>query len=182
MKVGSNIIGHGDHMNISIGQLRRLTIGVELVNRPSLIFLDEPTSGLDSYLASTVVTGLKNLAAQGHTIVCTIHQPSCDIFYGFSKLLLMSSGMPVYFGDTQTCIAYFVERLHCEVPSSSVNPAEFVVDIAAAAAAAASTSGSDHPTTAQLCEMLFSTWDPTDKELIDARYDKVRRCCCCFVA
>lgn len=178
MKVGSNIIGHGDHMNISVGQLRRLTIGVELVNKPSLIFLDEPTSGLDSYLASTVVTGLKNLAVQGHTIVCTIHQPSCDIFYGFSKLLLMSSGMPVYFGDTQTCITYFVERIHCQVPSSSVNPAEFVVDIAAAAAAAAAAttngSDSDHPTTVQLSEMLFNTWDPADKELIHAPHDTVR--------
>jgi ABC-type multidrug transport system ATPase subunit len=42
--VENNLIGSGDHMNLSVGQVRRLTIGVELVSRPSLIFLDEPTS------------------------------------------------------------------------------------------------------------------------------------------
>jgi ABC-type multidrug transport system ATPase subunit len=79
----------GDSM-LSRGQIRRLTIGVEIVNSPSMIFLDEPTTGLDSYLALSVVKSLRALAKSGRTLMCTIHSPSPALFAKFDKLLLLS--------------------------------------------------------------------------------------------
>ena len=55
---------------------KRLTIGVELASRPSLLFLHEPTSGLDAQSAWHLVRFLRKLADRGQAILCTIHQPS----------------------------------------------------------------------------------------------------------
>jgi ABC-type multidrug transport system ATPase subunit len=125
--IGDNYIGTFEERTISLGQLRRVTIGVEIVHRPSVIFLDEPTSGLDSYLASTVVDGLKTLSLSQRTICCTIHQPSAKVFEKFDKLLLLSSGFPIYFGPISQCQTHF-ERIG--YVSEHTNPAEFVLEIA----------------------------------------------------
>jgi len=69
----------------SVEQMKRLTIGVELAAQPSVIFLDEPTSGL---------------ADSGRTIICTIHQPSAEVFYLFDRLLLLQrGGQTAFYGD-----------------------------------------------------------------------------------
>ena len=77
---------------LSTEQKKRVTIGVELVANPSLIFLDEPTSGLDSRAASIVIRVIKKLAETGRTIICTIHQPSFAIFQKFDNLYLLKRG------------------------------------------------------------------------------------------
>ena len=58
----------------------RLTIAVELVANPSIVFMDEPTSGLDARAAAIVMRTVRNTVNTGRTVVCTIHQPSVDIF------------------------------------------------------------------------------------------------------
>lgn len=94
-------------------QKKRLTIGVELAARPSLLFfLDEPTSGLDSQAAWNVVRFLRKLADAGQAILCTIHQPSAILFEEFDEVLLLKAGgKVVYHGelgnDSQTMIGYF---------------------------------------------------------------------------
>ena len=77
---------------LSTEQRKRLTIGVELVSNPSLIFLDEPTSGLDSRSALNVIRVVQKLAKTGRTIICTIHQPSLALFQHFDNLLLLKRG------------------------------------------------------------------------------------------
>jgi energy-coupling factor transporter ATP-binding protein EcfA2/ABC-type multidrug transport system permease subunit len=72
--------------------MKRLTIGVELAAQPSVLFLDEPTSGLDARSAKLIMDGFRNVADSGRTIVCTIHQPSSDVFYLFDHLLLLKRG------------------------------------------------------------------------------------------
>ena len=67
-------IGEVGQGGISGGERRRLSFATEIISNPSLIFLDEPTSGLDSYLAESIVTTLSNMARNGRTLVCTIHQ------------------------------------------------------------------------------------------------------------
>ncbi len=65
---------------LSVEQRKRLTIAVELVANPSIVFMDEPTSGLDARAAAIVMRTVRNTVDTGRTVVCTIHQPSIDIF------------------------------------------------------------------------------------------------------
>ncbi|DAZ97150.1 TPA: hypothetical protein N0F65_004764 [Lagenidium giganteum] len=84
----------------SLEQFKRLTIGVELAAQPSVLFLDEPTSGLDARSAKLIMDGVRKVANTGRTVVCTIHQPSTDIFLLFDSLLLLrKGGQTVYFGQ-----------------------------------------------------------------------------------
>ena len=78
--------------SLSVEQAKRLTIGVELVANPSVVFLDEPTSGLDARAASVVMRTVRRIGSDGRTVIATIHQPSQLIFYSFDKLLLMKRG------------------------------------------------------------------------------------------
>ncbi|KDP36997.1 hypothetical protein JCGZ_06053 [Jatropha curcas] len=68
---------------LSTEQRKRLTIAVELVANPSIIFMDEPTSGLDARAAAIVMRTVT--VDTGRTVVCTIHQPSIDIFEAFDE-------------------------------------------------------------------------------------------------
>ncbi|KVH92999.1 AAA+ ATPase domain-containing protein [Cynara cardunculus var. scolymus] len=72
---------------LSTEQRKRLTIAVELVANPSIIFMDEPTSGLDARAAAIVMRTVRNTVDTGRTVVCTIHQPSVDIFEAFDENL-----------------------------------------------------------------------------------------------
>lgn len=54
--------------------------------------LKKPTSGLDSFGAERVVKAVRNIAARGTSVICTIHQPSASIFRMFSHLLLLKKG------------------------------------------------------------------------------------------
>lgn len=70
---------------LSTEQRKRLTVAVELVANPSIIFMDEPTSGLDARAAAIVMRTVRNTVDTGRTVVCTIHQPSIDIFEAFDE-------------------------------------------------------------------------------------------------
>ncbi|RLN54610.1 hypothetical protein BBJ28_00021986, partial [Nothophytophthora sp. Chile5] len=84
----------------SVEQMKRLTIGVELAAQPSVIFLDEPTSGLDARSAKLIMDGVRKVADSGRTIICTIHQPSSEVFFLFDSLLLLKrGGETVFYGD-----------------------------------------------------------------------------------
>jgi energy-coupling factor transporter ATP-binding protein EcfA2 len=64
------------------------------------VFQDEPTSGLDSRAALIVCRVIRKIARRGRAVVCTIHQPSAELFAMFDRLLLLKSGgKEVYFGD-----------------------------------------------------------------------------------
>ena len=97
------IIGSPEKKVLSGGQRKRVNIALELINDTPVIFLDEPTSGLSSYDAENVVILLKKLAAEGKTIITTIHQPSLDVFKQFDNLIMISRdrggrGALAYFG------------------------------------------------------------------------------------
>ena len=72
---------------LSTEQRKRLTIAVELVSNPSIIFMDEPTTGLDARAAAIVMRTVRNTVDTGRTVVCTIHQPSIDIFEAFDEVI-----------------------------------------------------------------------------------------------
>ncbi|KAG7378298.1 hypothetical protein PHYBOEH_000429 [Phytophthora boehmeriae] len=117
----------------SLEQMKRLTIGVELAAQPSVIFLDEPTSGLDARSAKLIMTGVRKVADSGRTIICTIHQPSADVFYLFDSLLLLKrGGETVFFGDLgkncRNLIDYF-EGIPGVIPlPAGYNPAAWMLE------------------------------------------------------
>ena len=102
-KVGNFLI-----RGVSGGQRRRVSIASELVTDPKVIVLDEPTSGLDSESARKIMEQLLTLAKKGRkTIVCTIHQPSSELFSQFDKVLLLSAGRTVYLGKASESVQFF---------------------------------------------------------------------------
>lgn len=113
---------------LGVEQRKRLTIGVELVSKPTLLFLDEPTSGLDGQSSYLIVSFLRKLAAAGQAVLCTIHQPSASLFARFDQLLLLKAGgNMVYFGAVDELSEYF-SKAGVEIPKD-VNPAERMIDI-----------------------------------------------------
>ena len=82
------MVGVPGQSGLSTEQRKRLTVAVELVANPSIIFMDEPTTGLDARAAAIVMRAVKNVAETGRTIVCTIHQPSIDIFEAFDEVII----------------------------------------------------------------------------------------------
>jgi len=82
------LVGIPGVSGLSTEQRKRLTIAVELVTNPSIIFMDEPTSGLDARAAAIVMRAVRNIVDTGRTVVCTIHQPSIDIFEAFDEVHL----------------------------------------------------------------------------------------------
>ncbi|OQE43412.1 hypothetical protein PENCOP_c003G07407 [Penicillium coprophilum] len=123
--------------SLNVEQKKRVTIGVELAAKPSLLlFLDEPTSGLDSQAAFSIVRFLKKLSQAGQAIVCTIHQPSSMIIQQFDMILALNpGGNTFYFGpvgkEGSSVIKYFGERGFVCPPSKNV--AEFILETAAKA-------------------------------------------------
>ncbi|KAH0777901.1 hypothetical protein KY290_009312 [Solanum tuberosum] len=102
-----NLIGNWHLRGISGGEKKRLSIALEIITQPQLLFLDEPTSGLDSASAYFVVQVLKNIACGGRTIICSIHQPSSEVFALFDDLFLLSSGETIYFGEAKLAVEFF---------------------------------------------------------------------------
>lgn len=87
-EIKDNLVGIPGTNGLSIEQRRRLTLAVELVANPSIMFIDEPTSGLDARTAAIVMRAVKNVVDTGRTVVCTIHQPSTNIFESFDEVNL----------------------------------------------------------------------------------------------
>ncbi|GLB10046.1 hypothetical protein AtubIFM57258_005985 [Aspergillus tubingensis] len=123
--------------SLNVEQKKRVTIGVELAAKPSLLlFLDEPTSGLDSQAAFSIVRFLKKLSQAGQAIVCTIHQPSSMLIQQFDMILALNpGGNTFYFGpvghEGRDVIKYFADRGVVCPPSKNV--AEFILETAAKA-------------------------------------------------
>ncbi|ROT38353.1 ABC transporter [Sodiomyces alkalinus F11] len=122
-------IGNHQHRGCSGGERRRVSIGVQLLANPSVLFLDEPTTGLDATSAFQLVRTLKSLASKGRTIITTIHQPRSEIWDLFDNLIILARGCPVYSGRASECVAWF-GALGFQLPPF-VNPAEHLIDIAA---------------------------------------------------
>eukprot|EP00457_Paulinella_chromatophora_P003506 gb/GEZN01003514.1/.p1 GENE.gb/GEZN01003514.1/~~gb/GEZN01003514.1/.p1 ORF type:complete len:711 (-),score=79.39 gb/GEZN01003514.1/:23-1897(-) len=126
-------VGYG----LSGGEKKRLSIAVELIAQPKILYCDEPTSGLDATTALKLIKNLKQLCSRSATdraaqkvpmtVIASIHQPRETIFAQFDKLLLLSSGAVVYFGPANRAISYF-SSIGQPLPPFT-NPADFFLDV-----------------------------------------------------
>jgi len=122
------LIGGEMIKGISGGQRKRTSVGIELVTRPKIVFLDEPTSGLDSDSALSCIKLLKSVASKGATVLCTIHQPSSEVFDLFDMVMLLKDGKIMYQGPTGGVVDFFTERGYA--PPAHHNPADFMMTVA----------------------------------------------------
>ncbi|CAI5746614.1 unnamed protein product [Peronospora destructor] len=121
----------------SVKQMKRLTIGVELAAQPSVLFLDEPTSGLDARSAKLIMDGVRKVADTGRTVVCTIHQPSTEVFSLFDSLLLLKRGGETVFAselgkNASEMIAHFESIEGVTKLKDNYNPATWMLEVTGA--------------------------------------------------
>ncbi|KAL4512251.1 hypothetical protein ABPG72_005253 [Tetrahymena utriculariae] len=122
------LIGGENIKGITKGEKKFTSITFELVSDPDVIFLDEPTSGLDSFTAYNAVDVLQQYAReQNKTIICTIHQPSSEIFIKFDRLILLVDGKFIYQGPRDKVIKHF-GSFGFQCPHLS-NPADYFMSI-----------------------------------------------------
>lgn len=121
-------VGDAKVRGISGGEKKRLSLACELIASPSVIFADEPTTGLDAFQAEKVMETLRLLAQDGHTVICSIHQPRSSVYGKFDDIVLLTEGTLVYAGPARDDpLAYFSRfGYHCP---DHVNPAEFLADL-----------------------------------------------------
>ncbi|XP_058063599.1 protein scarlet [Anopheles bellator] len=115
----------GEGKMLSGGEKKRLAFATELLTKPTILFCDEPTTGLDSFNAQALVSTLQQLAKRGTAIICTIHQPSSQLFSMFDQVMLLAEGRVAYAGKPNDALQFFAQH-NFECPPN-YNPAEFLI-------------------------------------------------------
>ncbi|EOA28485.1 hypothetical protein CARUB_v10024695mg [Capsella rubella] len=121
------VIGDEGHRGVSGGERRRVSIGIDIIHDPIILFLDEPTSGLDSTSAYMVIKVLQRIAQSGSIVIMSIHQPSYRIMGLLDRLIFLSRGNTVYSGSPAHLPQFFSEFEH-PIPENE-NKTEFALDL-----------------------------------------------------
>lgn len=109
------LLGLAEHadkrvMHLSGGQRKRVSIGIELLSKPSVLFLDEPSSGLDPATEESLMEMLQSLTLTNLTVVCTTHV--LQKAYLFDRLLFVHGGRLIFDGDAQKAREHFLSSGH----------------------------------------------------------------------
>ncbi|XP_002971450.2 ABC transporter G family member 6 [Selaginella moellendorffii] len=126
-RVANTMIGDEGRRGVSGGERRRVSIGIDIIHDPLLLFLDEPTSGLDSTSAYMVVRTLQKIAQTGSVVILSIHQPSYRIMGLVDRLIFLAHGQTVYNGPPSELGSYFTAYGR-SVPEHE-NSTEFALDL-----------------------------------------------------
>ncbi|WJZ91753.1 hypothetical protein VitviT2T_010798 [Vitis vinifera] len=120
-------IGDEGARGVSGGERRRVSIGVDIIHGPSLLFLDEPTSGLDSSSAYSVIEKVHDIARAGSTVILTIHQPSSRILLLLDHLIVLAKGQLMFQGSPKD-VGHHLRGMDRKVPKGE-NPVEYLIDV-----------------------------------------------------
>ena len=155
-----NLIGSEVVKGISGGEKRRVTIAIQILTDPRILFLDEPTSGLDAFTASSIIEVLRGLAEEGRTLVLTVHQSRSDLFQYFHNVLLLArGGHSVYAGKGSSMLSHFAS-LGFECPINT-NPADFALDLITVNLQ----SAEKEATSREKVKSLILGWDKSEQPL-----------------
>jgi ABC-type multidrug transport system ATPase subunit len=109
---------------LSGGQLKRVSLAVELVANPNVLFLDEVTSGLDAGTDKKMMKLFRSLADDKKTVICITH--TLENIETCQLVVLLHQGRLVFFGPPQAVIGYFgIERLSDVYEALESKPATF---------------------------------------------------------
>ncbi|KAF8881935.1 hypothetical protein CPB84DRAFT_1791330 [Gymnopilus junonius] len=126
----------GKARGISGGEMRRVTIGLELISSPDVLLLDEPTSGLDSVSAARIADVLHAIAhdpVNPTPVIASIHQPSSQLYHKFDLVVVLAHGRALYSGPGSFAPAqYFSNAAPGAVPpyQQGYNVAEYLLEVA----------------------------------------------------
>lgn len=126
-------VGGTTFAGISGGQMRRLSVALELLRDPDVLFLDEPTSGLDATSSLSIIQLCRDLCDGAQkTILVTIHQPRAEIVDLFNEVCLLVEGHLSFLGPFSEALQVFGshrEDRHDEIASKD-NAGDFLIDLA----------------------------------------------------
>eukprot|EP00392_Amoebophrya_sp_AT5.2_P006901 g6913.t1 len=125
--IRDSVVGSVEKKGISGGEKKRVSMAVEMVAKPRILFLDEPTSGLDASASLKVVQCLRRLRSLNITVICIIHQPRQSVFLLFDQLLLLAKGEPCFLGKPFEAVEFFM-RLGFPF-SQGENIADWLLDV-----------------------------------------------------
>ena len=153
-----NLIGSDIVKGISGGEKRRVTIAIQILTDPRILFLDEPTSGLDAFTASSIIEVLRGLAQEGRTLDLTVHQSRSDLFQYFHNVVLLArGGHSVYAGKGSSMLSHFAS-LGFDCPTTT-NPADFALDLITVNLQ----SATKEATSREKVKSLILQWDNSEK-------------------
>ncbi len=122
----ANVAVGSGNSGIAAGEKKRLSVALELLLLPKMLFLDEPTSNLDSLDALQFVQSLRRLVNETNcVVVCTIHQPQYKVFSQFDRLILLRSGSIIYDAPIEEVTDY-CEKIGKPCPPNT-NPADHLM-------------------------------------------------------
>lgn len=127
-KLSNEIVGGANRRGLSGGERKRVSIAIELLTDPNVLFCDEPTSGLDSTTATQLISTLKDLALGGRTVITSIHQPSSRSYAMMDRIILLANGHCIFFGSNDYSLEYFAS-LGINIQLGT-NTADFLLDVA----------------------------------------------------
>jgi ABC-type multidrug transport system ATPase subunit len=122
-------IGDGSRKGCSGGEIRRTSIGIQILKRQPVLFLDEPTTGLDPASTIELLRVLNSLVCHRTTVILTLHQPRSEAWALLDNIVLMSQGSVLYAGNTPYSLDHFANGGF--TLSHVDNPFDFVTDLIA---------------------------------------------------
>ncbi|MCB0641183.1 MAG: FHA domain-containing protein [Phaeodactylibacter sp.] len=121
LNLNANAIRHNKIRDLSGGQRKRISIAVELLNDPTILFLDEPTSPLDPETIEDFLKCIQGLVQKGQTVIMVTHKPS-DLNYVDKVIFLSKGGFHTYYGEKDSILEHFDRKNLIEVYSLMKDP------------------------------------------------------------